>query len=49
MAVGPVSDSGAIDVTLPFVTGWVTVVLLLLVTPVITLQLQNTDEPGGRR
>lgn len=46
VAVGPASDSRAIYVTLSFVTGWVTVVLLL-VTPVITFQLQNTDEPGG--
>lgn len=44
VAVGPASDSGAIDVTLSFVTGWVTVVLLL-VTPVVTIQLQNTDQP----
>lgn len=37
VAVGRVSDSGAIYVTLSFVTWWVTVILLL-VTPVITFQ-----------
>lgn len=47
MAVGPASDSRAIYVTPSFVSGGVAVVLLFI-TPVVTFQLQNTDEPRGR-